>query len=72
MNTENVTNLGCFGVEHILEEIKKLIGKKNIIANNYRIQACHSIMCGCFCIGFITFIPKCQSLLDYTKLFSSN
>ena len=29
-------------------------------------------MCGCFCIGFIDFMLKGQSLLDYTNLFSSN
>ena len=69
VNTENVTNFSSFGAEHILEEIKNLIGKKNIMANIYRIQACDSIMWRCFCIGFITFMPKCQSLQDYTILF---
>ena len=44
VNTENVTNFSSFGAEHILEEIKNLIGKKNIMANIYRIQACDSIM----------------------------
>ena len=29
-------------------------------------------MCGHFCIGFIDFILKGQSLLDYTNLFSPN
>ena len=27
-------------------------------------------MCGYFCIGFINFILKGKSLLDYTNLFS--
>ena len=29
-------------------------------------------MCGYFCIGFIDFMLKGKSLLDYTKLFSPN
>ena len=29
-------------------------------------------MCVCFSIGFIDFILKANSLLDYTKLFSPN
>ena len=33
-------------------------------------QAYDSIMCGYFCIGFIDFILKRKSLLDYTNLFS--
>ena len=35
-------------------------------------QAYDSIMCGYFCIGFIDFILKRKSLLDYTNLFSPN
>ena len=30
------------------------------------------MMCGYFCIGFIDFILKGKSLLDYTNLFSPN
>ena len=29
-------------------------------------------MCGCFFIGFIDFMLKRKSLLDYTNLISSN
>ena len=29
-------------------------------------------MCGYFCIGFINFMLKGKSLLDYTNLFSPN
>ena len=61
-----------FGVEHIPKEIKKFIGNKNIITNTYRIQAYNSIMCGYFCNGFIDFMLKSKSLLDYTNLFSPN
>ena len=59
-----------FGVEHISEELKKFIGNKNIITIIYRIQAYDSIMCGYFCIGFIDFMLKGESLLDYTNSFS--
>ena len=38
----------------------------------YRIQAYDSIMCGYFCNGFIDFMLKGKSLLDYTNLFSHN
>ena len=61
-----------FGVEHVPKEIKKFIGNKNIITNIYRIQACNSIMCGYFCIGFIDFMLKPKSLLGHTNLFSPN
>ena len=30
------------------------------------------IMCGYFCVGFIDFMLKGKSLLDYTNLFSPN
>ena len=72
MNAENITYFDSFGVEHIPKEIKKFIGNKNIIINIYRIQAYDSIMCGYFCIGFIDFMLKGKSLLDYTNLFSPN
>ena len=53
VNHNNVAYFDSFGVGHIPEEIKKFIGNKNIITNNYRMQAYDSIMCGYFCIGFI-------------------
>ena len=39
VNAENLTYFDSFGVEHIPEEIIKLIGNKNIITSIYRIQA---------------------------------
>ena len=42
------------------------------MANVYIIQAYDSIMCGYFCIGFIDFMLKGKSLLEYTNLFSPN
>ena len=68
----NVIYFESFGVEHIPKEIKKLIGKTNIITNIYRIQAYDLIMCGYFCIGFIDLMLKGKSFLDYTNLFSPN
>ena len=61
-----------FGVEHIPEEINKLIGNNDIKSNIFRIQAYHSIMCGYFCIKFINYMLKGKTLLDYTNLFSPN
>ena len=69
MNGNNVIYFDSFGVEHIPKEIKKLIGNKNIITNIYRIPAYDSIICGYFCIGFIDFMLKGKSLLDYTICF---
>ena len=40
--------------------------------NIYRIQAHDSIMCEYVCIGFIGFMLKGKSLLDYKNLFSPN
>ena len=42
------------------------------MTNIYKIQAYSSIMCGYFCIGFIDFMLKGKSLLDYTNLYSPN
>ena len=61
-----------FGIEHIPEEIDKFIGNKKIKASIFRIQACDSIMCGYFCLEFITYVLKGKKLLDYTNLFSPN
>ena len=57
---------------NIPKEIKKIIGNKNIITNIYRIQAYDLIMCGYFCTGFVDFMLKGKSLLNYTNLFSRN
>ena len=50
----------------------KFIRIKNITTNIYRIQAYDSIICGYFCTGFIDFLLKDKSLLEYKNLFSSN
>ena len=58
--------------KHILKEIKKLIGNKNIIRNIYRIQAYNLISCAYSCVGFTDFMLKSKFMLDYTISFSSN
>ena len=52
------------------KKFKKFIRNKNIIRNIYRIQPCDSVICGYFCTGFIDFMLKGKSLLDYAKLVS--
>ena len=42
------------------------------MSNIYRMQAFDLIMCRYFCIGFIDFMMKTKSLLDYTNLLSPN
>ena len=61
-----------FGVEYVSKKIKKFIGHKTIIKNIYRIQSYDSGVCGHFSIGFIGFMLKGKSLLDYTDSFSPN
>ena len=72
MNSDNIVNFDRFGVDHILKEIKQFIENKNIIANIYKIQIYVSIICEYFCIGFIDFLLKSKSLLNYTNLVSPN
>ena len=72
VNGNNIIYFDSFGVEHIPKEIEELLRNKNIITSIYRIQGYDLIMCGYICIGFIDFMRKGKSLLDYTNLFSSN
>ena len=65
MNANNIVYFNSFGIEHVPKEIKKCIRNKNTIRSIYRIQALDSIMCGYFCIGFIDFMLKGESMLDY-------
>ena len=69
VNGNNVIYFKSFLIEHVLIEIKKFIGNKNIITNFYRIEAYDSIMCWYFCIGFIGFMFKDKNLADSTILF---
>ena len=70
LNDNSVTYFDSFGIVHIPKEIKKFIGNENGVTNIDRIQADDLIMCGYFCIGFIDFMLKGKSLLNYTNLFS--
>ena len=72
VNNNNVTYFESFLVEHIPNKIKKFIRNKIIITNIFRIKAYDSMMSGYFCIGFIDFMLKGKSLLDYTNSFSPN
>ena len=72
VNDNNISYFDSFGVDHIQKEIKKLTGNKNIITNVYRIQAYDSIMCRYFCIGFIDFMLKGKSFINYKNLLSPN
>ena len=68
----DVTYFDSFEVEHIPKKIRKFIGNKDFVINIYSVQAYNSIMCQYFYIGFIDFMIKGKSLLEYTNLFSSN
>ena len=72
VNGNNIKYFDIFGVEQIPKEIKKFSRNKNIIRTIYRIQLYNSIMCGCFCIGFINFTLQGKCLVGYTNLFSRN
>ena len=72
VNNKTATHFDSFGVEHIPKNVKKFINDKIIIANIFRIQAYVSVMCGYFCIGFIDFMFKGNSLTDFTNLFFPN
>ena len=73
VNAQTIANFDSFGVEHIPKEIKnsfnRSIDKFTIVTNIFRIQGYDSVMCGCFCIGFIDFILKGKSLTNFTNLF---
>ena len=58
-----------FGIEHIPKEIKHAIDNKEIKPNIFRIQAYDSIMCGYFCIEFITCMSEGKGLIDLLAYF---
>ena len=67
---EDAIYFDSFGVEHVPEEIEKIIGNKNTVTNIFRIQENNSIICGYFCIGFTDFMFVGKTLIAYTSLFS--
>ena len=76
ISNNKVTYFDSFGVDDIPKEIKKFIkesiDKFTIVTNVFRIQACDSVMCKYFCIGFIDFMFKGKNLTAFTNLFSPN
>ena len=57
VHNNDVTYFDSFGVEHISKEVKAFIDRSlSITTNIFRTQACDSIWCRCFCIGFIDFM----------------
>ena len=69
VKNNDITYFNSFGVEHIPKEIIKIIGRKNVIANIFRVQAYDSIMCGYFCIRFINFMLAGKKFTGNTNLF---
>ena len=58
------------GLDTFLKKLKNSWTAKIFITNIYKIQTYNSIMD--FCIGFIDFMLKDKSLLDYTNLLCPN
>ena len=69
-NRNKIVSLDSFGVEHVPEEIKEFIEKKNITANIFRVQTNNSAMCGYFCLGFMNFMLAGKKLTDFKTYFS--
>ena len=61
-SSECTVYFDSFGVEYIPKEINKFI-RNGIKSNIFRIQAYDSIMCGYFCIEFINYMLKGETLL---------
>ena len=57
---------------NIFQGIRKFKCNKYIMTNIFTIQEYASTMCGYFCIGFIDFMLKGISLIDYNNLFFPN
>ena len=71
MNGNNIRYSDSFEVEHISQEIDKIIRNKNITTNIYKTQTYNSMIRGYICIRFIGFMLKGKRL-DYANLFSPN
>ena len=69
VNGNNATYFYSFSVGYISKEIEKIIGDKNIMTKNYKIQGYDSECVDTF-VKFADFTMKRKSLLDYTNLFS--
>ena len=69
-NRNEIVCFDSFGVEHLPEKIKELIGNINIKVSIFRVLANDSVMCGYFSIGFIDFMLAGKKLTDFTNMFS--
>ena len=69
VNTKTITYFDSFGVEYIPKETKKFINNENM-TNIFGIQTYDSVMCGYFCIGFIDFMLKGNTLTDLLTFFT--
>ena len=71
-NGGNVTYFDSLQVEYIPKKVKRFTFKENVTRMIYRIQSSDQMVCGYFFIGFIDFMLKGKSLVDFTNLFSPN
>ena len=55
-NRNEIFYFDSSGVEHVPEQIQEFVGNKKIKTNIFGVQSNNSVMCGCFCIGFIDFM----------------
>ena len=69
-NRNEIIYFNSFDVERVPEEIKEFVANKNIKANIFWVQPNDSVMCRCFCIGFIDFMLAGKKLTDFTNMFS--
>ena len=68
INKNTAVYFDSFGIEYILQELLNKIKDKSIAHNMFRIQDNGSIMCRCYCIGFIEYMLEGKNLLDYIDL----
>ena len=70
-NKSEILYFDSFGVDNVPEDIKKIVGNKNIISNIFRVQSSKSVMCGYFCSGFIDFMLAGKKLIDFSEFVFS-
>ena len=70
VSNNEITYFDSFGVGHVPQEIKKIIGHKKIKTDIFRAHANKSIVQGYFYIGFNDLMLAGKTLIDYTSLFS--
>ena len=72
VNAKNVVHFESFGIEYISKEMKKIYTNQKTMTSIYIIQACDSMICEYFYIGFNDCVLKGKSLIEYTSLLSPN